>query len=89
MTETYPTDLTAIQKILVKANLNENIPILRKYDFFEVLDAIAYVVKTGIQWSMLTRSFTPYQSVYHHFRSWSRIFMEPSFRVLMVEFMEI
>ena len=41
MTETYPTDLTAFQKILVKANLNENIPRLRKYDFFEVLNAIA------------------------------------------------
>ena len=71
MTETYPTDLTAIQKILVKANLNENIPILRKYDFFEVLNAIAYVVKTGIQWSMLPGSFPPYQSVCHHYRSWS------------------
>ena len=71
MTETYPTDLTAIQKMLVKANLNGNIPTLRKYDFFEVLNAIAYVVKTGIQWSMLPREFPPYQSVYHHFRSTS------------------
>ena len=41
MKDTYPTDLTAFQKILVKANLNENIPRLRKYDFFEVLNAIA------------------------------------------------
>ena len=40
MTETYPTDLTAIQRMLVKANLNGNIPTLRKYDFFEVLNAI-------------------------------------------------
>ena len=63
MTERYPTDLTAIQKILVKANLNNNIPRLRKYDFFEVLNAIAYVVKTGIQWPMVPRSFAPYQSV--------------------------
>ena len=56
MKDTYPTDLNAFQKILVKANLNEKIPRLRKYDFFDVLNAIAYVVKTGIQWPVLPGS---------------------------------
>ena len=75
MKDTYPTDLNAFQKILVKANLNEKIPRLRKYDFFDVLNAIACVVKTGIQWPVLPGSFPPYQSVYHHFRSWSNSFV--------------
>jgi putative transposase len=37
-----------------------------------VLNAILYVLKGGGQWRMLPGDFPPWQTVYHHFRSWAR-----------------
>lgn len=42
---------------------------LRKYSPVEIINAIAYVVKTGCQWSMLPKDFPNGKTVYHHFRS--------------------
>lgn len=67
----YPTDLSANQKYEIKKILGDRVPSLRKYDFFDVLNAIIYVAKTGIQWKMLPRDFPHWKMVYHHFRSWS------------------
>lgn len=38
----------------------------------EVLNAILYLVKTGAQWRLLPKNFPPWQTVYHHFRQWTR-----------------
>ena len=38
-----------------------------------VLNAILYLVKTGAQWRLLPQNFPPWQTVYHHFRQWTRI----------------
>lgn len=38
----------------------------------EVLNAILYLVKTGGQWRLLPKNFPPWQTVYHHFRQWTR-----------------
>src|ERR1017187_8704721 len=38
----------------------------------EVLNGILYLVKTGAQWRLLPKNFPPWQTVYHHFRQWSR-----------------
>lgn len=37
-----------------------------------ILDAIFYVVKSGIQWRLLPANFPPWKTVYHIFRQWSR-----------------
>lgn len=67
----YPSDLTDTQKLLIKASLSDKVPTLRKYDFFDVLNAILYVIKTGCQWNMIPETYPSSAMVYHHFRSWS------------------
>ena len=43
----------------------------RKYDLFDILDAIFYITETGCQWSMLPNDDPSWRAVCHHFRSWS------------------
>jgi transposase len=38
----------------------------------EVLNAILYLLKTGVQWRLLPQNFPKWQTVYHHFRQWIR-----------------
>ena len=76
--------LTPMQRILVLANLPARMAKMRRHDFFSVLEAIFYIVKTGCQWNMLPEGFPPYQSVYHHFRSWTAAgWMETLLKVLV------
>ena len=35
-----------------------------------LLDAMLYVVRSGVQWRLLPKSFPPWQTVYHVFRRW-------------------
>lgn len=77
----YITDLTDYQEILVAANLDGALSRLRKYRPVEILNAIAYVVRTGCQWPMLPHGFPKWKTVYHHFRSlgdrgWFRTFLD-------------
>ncbi len=58
------------QKLLL-LTVMENLPMPRKYDFFEILGAILYVLKSGCQWNMLPDNYPSSKVVYHHFRSWS------------------
>ena len=44
----------------------------RELDMRRVINAIFYLVKTGCQWQMLPKDFPNHNSVYHHFRRWSR-----------------
>ena len=58
MKDTYPTDPPAFQKKLVKENLDEITPILRKYYFFEILNANAYdVLKQNFHGAIFSRWF--------------------------------
>ncbi len=36
-----------------------------------VINAILYIVKSGIQWRMLPSNFPPWKTVYHIFRKWT------------------
>ncbi len=61
-------------------NLDGMLSRLRKYNPMEIINAIAYVIKTGCQWSMLPKGFPNSKTVYHHFRSlcdrgWFRAFL--------------
>lgn len=65
----YPTDFSIPQAILAEANDDGSLSRLRKHSAVEIFNAIAYVVRTGCQWSMLPSEFPPHNTVYHHFRS--------------------
>jgi putative transposase len=71
MTSRYRSDLTDAEWKQVK-------PIFDRFRFNkhhprDVLNAIFYLLKTGCQWRMLPAHFPPWQTVYHHFRKWTRI----------------
>jgi putative transposase len=69
----YPTDLTDSQWHLIKDWLPPPARTGRpRLDLREVLNAICYVVKGGVQWRMLPREYPKWQSVYSHFRRWRR-----------------
>jgi putative transposase len=42
----------------------------RSLDTRQVINAILYVVVSGIQWRMLPKEYPKWQSVYHYFRQW-------------------
>jgi len=68
----YPSDLTNEEwewiKDLSPAAKSGGRP--RKLCMREVLNAIFYVTKGGIQWRMLPANFPKWQSVYHDLRAW-------------------
>jgi putative transposase len=70
----YPSDLTDSHWHLIKGLLPP--PARRgrrrRLELREVLNAICYLVKGGIQWRMLPREFPCWQSVYSYFRRWRR-----------------
>jgi transposase len=42
----------------------------RKYQEIDILNAILYVVKTGIQWRYLPDCFPKWEAVYHYYSQW-------------------
>ena len=65
----YPTDLTNKEWSLIEPIL----PIQktgrpRKYSQREMLNAIAYVARTGCSWRMMPHDLPPWQAVYAYFR---------------------
>ena len=73
MSQRYPSDLTDSQWHLIKGML---LPPKRRgrprLNLREVLDAVFYVVKGGLQWRMMPTDCPKWQSVYSHFRRWRR-----------------
>jgi putative transposase len=69
----YPSDLTDSQWHLIKGLLPPPKPRGRPpLDLREVIDAICYVLKGGIQWRMMPSDCPKWQSVYGYFRRWRR-----------------
>src|SRR5450432_160074 len=69
----YASDLTDAQWALIEAL----IPVYewgrpRELAMRSVVNAIFYLDKTGCQWEMLPSEYPNHNSVYHHFRRWSR-----------------
>lgn len=73
MESSYGSDLNHLQALLVQINAAGLMRRLRKHSLLDIIDAIAYVARTGCQWSMLPKSFPPWKTVYHHFRSLSEL----------------
>ena len=72
-TAPYDTDLTDAQWHLIRRFL----PAAKKRGrprtaLRAILNAILYLVKAGAQWRLLPKNFPPWQTVYHHFRQWTR-----------------
>lgn len=68
----YESDLTDEQWAL----LDPMLPQRKKRgrpptDRRQVMNAILYIVKGGIQWRLLPANFPPWKTVYHIFRKWS------------------
>jgi putative transposase len=42
----------------------------RQHTYWELLNAIFYLTKTGCQWRNLPAHFAPWRTVYHYFRLW-------------------
>jgi putative transposase len=68
----YPSDLIdaewAMLEPLVPEAQSGGRP--RTSDMREILNAIFYVLKGGIQWAMLPHDFPPKGTVYHYFNTW-------------------
>ena len=72
-TQTYPTDLKYTEWLLLMDFFPDN-PMgrPRKWEMWQIINAILYVVRTGCQWRMLPKDFAPWQTVYGYFRRWKR-----------------
>lgn len=69
----YASDLTDAQWKRIKFFFARQT--FRKYHPRAIVNALFYLSKTGCQWRMLPRGttgFPPWQTVYYHFRRWTR-----------------
>ena len=70
----YPTDLTDAQWKLVRPLIPKPKPEGRpqSVDRREILNAVFYLVRGGIQWRMLPHDFPPWGTVHYYYRQWRR-----------------
>ena len=70
----YPTDLTDAQWKLVRPLIPKPKPGGRpqSVDRREILNAVFYLVRGGIQWRMLPHDFPPWGTVHYYYRQWRR-----------------
>ena len=64
----YPTDLTDSQWTKIKKFFTKR---KRKHSLREIVNALLYIVKSGIQWRMLPLNFPNWKLVYYYFRRWT------------------
>ena len=72
-TQTYPTDLKYTEWLLIMDFFPTNKrgrP--RKWEMWQILNAVLYVVRSGCQWRMLPTNLPPWQTVYGYFRRWKK-----------------
>jgi putative transposase len=66
--QVYPTDLTDSQWSKVEKIFDHR---KRKHSLKEILNALFYITKSGIQWRMLPKEYPKWQLVYYYFRKWT------------------
>lgn len=69
--KTYPSDLTESQWQVIE-NIVDTNQRKRKYCLRNIMNALLYITKSGIQWRMLPKDYAPWESVYYYFRKWKR-----------------
>jgi putative transposase len=71
--QTYPTDLKYTEWQLISDFFPANhIGRSRKWEMWQIINAILYVVRTGCQWRMMPKDLPPWQTVYGYFRRWKK-----------------
>jgi len=72
-TQTYPTDLKYTEWLLLAEFFRPpQRGRSRKWERWQIVNAILYVTRTGCQWRMLPKDLPPWQTVYGYFRRWTR-----------------
>jgi putative transposase len=72
-TQTYQTDLKYTEWKLIEEYFpphKRGRP--RKWDMWQIVNAILYVTRTGCQWRMMPKDLPPWQTVYGYFRRWTQ-----------------
>lgn len=65
----YPSDITDAAKVFIeKTKMIENWH--SKYDFFDILNAIFYLVYSGCQWRSLPHDYPSYKIVSYYYYGW-------------------
>ena len=71
--QTYPTDLKYTEWQLISDFFPANhMGRPRKWEMWQIINAILYVVRTGCQWRMMPKDLPPWQTVYGYFRRWKK-----------------
>ena len=68
----YPSDLcdeewALLEPLLASSERRGRPP---KWPSRRVADAVFYLLRSGCAWRMLLREYSPWQTVYYHFRRW-------------------
>ena len=65
----YPSDLTDGQWGAIERHFQRSDPrgAVSKHSKRVIVNAIIYVIRTGVQWRMLPKDMPPWQTVYNHF----------------------
>ncbi len=67
-TQTYPTDLKYSEwRLIAQFFLPSTRGRPRKWEMWQILNAILYVTRTGCAWRMLPKDLPPWQTVYGYF----------------------
>ena len=70
---TYPTDLKYTEWLLLLEYFPHNkMGRPRTWEYWQIIDAILYVNRTGCQWRMLPKDFPPWQTVYGYYWRWNQ-----------------
>lgn len=66
----YPSNLSESQWQVISKYFDSQRS--RRYELREIINAILYLVKTGCQWRMLPKDFTPWQLMCYYFNTWKK-----------------
>ena len=73
LTQTYPTDLRPSEWELIAEFFPPNKRgRRRKWEMWQIVNAILYITRTGGQWRMMPTDLPPWQTVYGYFWRWTR-----------------
>ncbi len=70
----YPSDVTREQFEKIREELEScgNTTHPMDYDLYDIFCAVLYLLKEGCRWRSLPHDFPQWNSVYYHFKKWSK-----------------
>jgi transposase len=70
----YSSDLTSAQfKLIEELFPQKKITRPRKHSYYEIFNAILYLLISGCQWRMLPNDLPNWKTVHHYFLTWSKL----------------